>query len=229
MLNQKDILKTIDMISRQNLDIRTITMGISLLSCVSEDPQVCAQRVYEKIVRQAKYLVPTGEAIESEFGIPIVNKRIAVTPISLISQGCGEYILFAKAMDKAAKEVGVDFIGGYSAFVQKAATQAEKDFIDTIPDALAQTDLVCSSVNIGTTRAGINMDEVAHMGRVIKKSAELTASKDGLGAAKLVVFANAVEDNPFMAGAFHGTGEGDCVINVGVSGRPRWKVKKDSP
>ncbi len=233
MINQKDILKTIDMISKQNLDIRTITMGISLLGCVGDDAKTGAQRVYEKIVRQARYLVPTGEAIEGEFGIPIVNKRISVTPISLISQGCGDYVLFAKAMDKAAKEVGVDFIGGYSAFVQKAATQAEKEFIDTIPEALAQTDLVCSSVNIGTTRAGINMDEVAHMGRIIKKSAELTADRDGIGAAKLVVFANAVEDNPFMAGAFHGTGEGDCVINVGVSGPGVVKValenKKGQP
>ncbi|MEF9987779.1 MAG: DUF711 family protein, partial [Christensenella sp.] len=218
MIDQKDILQTIDMIARQNLDIRTITMGISLFDCVSDDADVCAARVYEKITRQAAKLVKTGEEIENEFGIPIVNKRISVTPISLISQGCEHYIKFAYAMDKAAREMGVDFIGGYSAFVQKAATAAEARFIDSIPQALCETDIVCSSVNVATTRAGINMDAVARMGKVIKESAELTAERGGIGAAKLVVFANAVEDNPFMAGAFHGTGEGDAVINVGVSG-----------
>ncbi len=228
MLDQQDILKTIDMIARQNLDIRTTTMGISLLDCVSDDAKVCSQRVYEKIVTRAKDLVKTGQAIENEFGIPIVNKRISVTPISLISQSCGNYLLFAKAMDKAAKEVGVDFIGGYSAFVQKAATKAEAEFLDTIPQALKETDIVCSSVNVATTRAGINMDAVKTMGTIIKQAAELTADKDGLGAAKLVVFANAVEDNPFMAGAFHGTGEGDAVINVGVSGPGVVKVALES-
>ncbi len=233
MLDQQDILQTIDMIARQNLDIRTITMGISLLDCVSDDAKTCSERVYHKIVTKAKDLVKTGEAIENEFGIPIVNKRISVTPISLISQGCGDYLLFAKAMDRAAREMGVDFIGGYSAFVQKAATEQEMQFIDTIPQALSETGLVCSSVNVATTRAGINMDAVARMGRAIKQAAELTADKDGLGAAKLVVFANAVEDNPFMAGAFHGTGEGDAVINVGVSGPGVVKValedKKGQP
>ncbi|MEG1991562.1 MAG: DUF711 family protein, partial [Christensenella sp.] len=209
MIDQKDILQTIDMIARQNLDILTITMGISLFDCVSDDADVCAARVYEKITRQAAKLVKTGEEIENEFGIPIVNKRISVTPISLISQGCEHYIKFAYAMDKAAREMGVDFIGGYSAFVQKAATAAEARFIDSIPQALCETDIVCSSVNVATTRAGINMDAVARMGKVIKESAELTAERGGIGAAKLVVFANAVEDNPFMVGAFHGTGEGD--------------------
>ncbi|MEG2957642.1 MAG: PFL family protein [Christensenellaceae bacterium] len=232
MINQQDILKTIEMIEYQNLDIRTITMGISLLDCVSDNSDICSQRVYDKIVRYAHDLVKTGEDIESEFGIPIVNKRISVTPISLISQSCGDYIKFARAMDKAAKEVGIDFIGGYSAFVQKAATKQELVFIDSIPQALCETDLVCSCVNVATTRAGINMDAVARMGGIIKQCAQKTADKDGLGAAKLVVFANAVEDNPFMAGAFHGTGEGDCVINVGVSGPGVVKValetKKDA-
>lgn len=228
MINQKDILATIDMIARQNLDIRTITMGISLFDCVSDDAKTGAQRVYEKITAKAKELVKTGEAIENEFGIPIVNKRISVTPVSLISQGCGDYIRFAQAMDKAAHEMGVDFIGGYSAFVQKMATDAEKAFIDSIPQALKETDIVCSSVNVATTRAGINMDAVKRMGEIIKQSAELTADQGGLGAAKLVVFANAVEDNPFMAGAFHGTGEGDCVINVGVSGPGVVKVALES-
>ncbi len=218
MLNTQDILKTIEMIDSQNLDIRTITMGISLLDCISDDPKICAQRVYDKITRQARDLVATGNEIAGEFGIPIVNKRISVTPASLIAQAGGGFLQLAHAMDKAAKEMGVDFIGGYSAFAQKAATQKELEFMDSIPQALCETDIVCSSVNVATTRAGINMDAVAKMGRVIKQCAELTADKDGLGAAKLVVFANAVEDNPFMAGAFHGTGEGDCVINVGVSG-----------
>ncbi|MEA4854239.1 MAG: PFL family protein [Christensenella sp.] len=228
MLDQRDILKTIDMIARQNLDIRTITMGISLFDCVSDNAEICADRVYQKIVTKAKDLVATGQAIEAEFGIPIVNKRISVTPVSLISQACGNYVLLARAMDRAAKDVGVDFIGGYSAFAQKAATTAEEAFISSIPEALSQTDLVCSSVNVATTRAGINMDAVAKMGHIIKQSAQLTAENGGIGAAKLVVFANAVEDNPFMAGAFHGTGEGDAVINVGVSGPGVVKVALES-
>lgn len=228
MINQKDILKTIQMIDSQNLDIRTITMGISLFDCVSDDAKRAAQRVYDKIVRLAQNLVLTGREIEAEFGIPIVNKRISVTPISLISQSCGDYIRFAHAMDKAAKEVGVDFIGGYSAFAQKAATHKEMEFIDSIPQALSETDIVCSSVNVATTRAGINMDAVKKMGEIIKQSAETTADRSGIGAAKLVVFANAVEDNPFMAGAFHGIGEGDCVINVGVSGPGVVKVALES-
>ena len=218
MIDTKDIISTIEMIDEQNLDIRTITMGISLFDCVSEDEKRCADRVYDKITKSAASLVKTGEDIEEEFGIPIVNKRISVTPISLISQACGGYAGIARAMDRAAKEVGVNFVGGYSAFVQKAATQKETEFLNSIPEALSTTDIVCSSVNVATTRAGINMDAVAQMGGIIKKTAELTADKDGGGATKFVVFANAVEDNPFMAGAFHGTGEGDRVINVGVSG-----------
>ncbi len=218
MIDQRDILSTLEMIDEQKLDIRTITMGISLLDCVSDDAQVCAQRVYDKITRLAKNLVKTGEDIEGEFGIPIVHKRISVTPISLITQACGDYVKIARAMDEAAKAVGVNFIGGYSAFVQKASTAREIEFIESIPEALATTDIVCSSVNVATTRAGINMDSVARMGRIIKRMANMTAGSGGIAAAKFVVFANAVEDNPFMAGAFHGTGEGDCVINVGVSG-----------
>ncbi len=228
MIDQRDILKTLEMIEHQKLDIRTITMGISLLDCLSDDAEVCTSRIYEKIVRRAGNLVRTGEEIEREFGIPIVNKRISVTPVSLISQSCGRYVLFAQALDRAAKEVGVDFIGGYSAFVQKAATREELHFIDSIPEALCTTDLVCSSVNVATTRAGINMDAVAKMGTIIKQSAQRTARQNGIGAAKLVVFANAVEDNPFMAGALHGTGEGDCVINVGVSGPGVVKVALES-
>ncbi len=218
MIDQKDILSTLEMIDEQKLDIRTITMGISLLDCVSDNAETCAARVYDKITRLAKDLVKTGEDIEDEFGIPIVHKRISVTPISLITQACGDYVKIARAMDAAAKAVGVNFIGGYSAFVQKASTRREIEFIESIPEALSTTGIVCSSVNVATTRAGINMDSVARMGRIIKRMANMTAEQGGIAAAKFVVFANAVEDNPFMAGAFHGTGEGDCVINVGVSG-----------
>ncbi len=218
MIEQRDIISTLEMLEEQHLDIRTITMGISLFDCVSDDPKVCAQRVYDKITRRAEKLVQTGLDIEAEFGIPIVNKRISVTPVSLISQGCGGYAGIARAMDRAAGEVGVNFIGGYSAFVQKAATPKEMEFMDSIPEALSSTGIVCSSVNVATTRAGINMDAVARMGGIIKEMAQLTADSNGAAATKFVVFANAVEDNPFMAGAFHGTGEGDCVINVGVSG-----------
>jgi uncharacterized protein (UPF0210 family) len=216
MLNQKDIIKTIEMITSQHLDIRTVTMGISLLDCISDDADKTASRVRDKIIKKARNLVSVGCDIEKEFGIPIVNKRISVTPVSLITQSCGQSVKVARAMDEAAAEVGVDFIGGYSAFVHKGITPAEQDFLKSIPEALAATKIVCSSVNVATTRAGINMDAVAQMGRIIKETAAGTES--GIGAAKLVVFANAVEDNPFMAGAFHGTGEGECVINVGVSG-----------
>lgn len=218
MIEQREILKTIEMIAQQNLDIRTITMGISLFDCVSDDWQRGTQKVYEKIVRLAKNLVPVGEQIEQEFGIPIVNKRISVTPISLVAQSSGRYVEYAKALDKAASEVGVNFIGGYSAFVQKGFTNAEREFLKTIPEALSETAIVCSSVNAASTRAGINMDAVAAMGPIIIETANRTADSGGIGAAKLVVFANAVEDNPFMAGALHGPGEGECVINVGVSG-----------
>ena len=220
MLNLKDILYTQDMIDKRHLDIRTITMGISLLDCADPDVEVCAGRIYEKIVRRAENLVKVGTDIEWEFGIPIVNKRISVTPISIVGSACrtDSYVPLALAMDKAAKECGVNFIGGFSALVQKGMTAGDRILIDSIPEALAATDVVCSSVNVGSTKAGINMDAVAKMGKIIKKTAELTAANDGLGCAKLVVFANAVEDNPFMAGAFHGVSEPECVLNVGVSG-----------
>ncbi len=220
MLNQKEILSTIEMIDQQHLDIRTITMGISLLSCCDPDPKRACEKVYEKICRCAENLVKTGQDIEDEFGIPIVNKRISVTPMALVA-GASEtedYVPFALALDKAAQSCGVNFIGGYSALVQKGMTQADERLIRSIPEALARTELVCSSVNVGSTRAGVNMDAVALMGRTIRETADRTADRDGLGCAKLVVFCNAVEDNPFMAGAFHGAGEAEKVINVGVSG-----------
>lgn len=218
MIDQREIIATLEMIESQKLDIRTITMGISLLDCGRGDYKSTIDAVYSKIARYAKNLVKVGEQIDQEYGIPIVNKRISVTPVSLISAPYGRHAKFADALDRAAKEVGVDFIGGYSAFAQKGLTPSENKFLNSIPEAIANTDLVCGSVNVATTRAGINMDAVAKMGRIIKQAAELTADKGGFAAAKLVVFANAVEDNPFMAGAFHGVGEGDCVINVGVSG-----------
>ena len=220
MLNYSDILSTIDMINHQHLDIRTITMGISLLDCADSDPAVCTRKIYDKICRKAENLVPTGQAIERELGIPIVNKRISVTPMALVAGACqtNDFVPFAKAMDDAAKTCGVNFIGGFSALVQKGFTSGDRRLIAAIPEALASTDFVCSSVNVGSTKAGINMDAVAEMGRIVKKTAELTADRDGLGCAKLVVFCNAVEDNPFMAGAFHGVGESETVINVGVSG-----------
>ncbi len=220
MLNTKDIMQTIKMIDQQHLDIRTITMGISLLSCCDPDPKKACQKIYDKITRKAEKLVATGEEIEREYGIPIVNKRISVTPMALVA-GASEtddYVPFAIALDKAAKACGVNFIGGYSALVQKGMTEADRKLIMAIPDALACTDIVCSSVNVGSTKAGINMDAVRLMGETIKAAAMRTATKDGFGCAKLVVFCNAVEDNPFMAGAFHGVGEAECVINVGVSG-----------
>ena len=220
MLSLSNIFETINMIDKQHLDIRTITMGISLLDCISEDPKRCCDKIYDKITRKAENLVRTGEAIESEFGIPIVNKRISVTPMALVAGSCdtSDYVPFALAMDRAAKECGVNFIGGFSALVQKGFAKGDELLLRAIPQALAQTDFVCSSVNVGSTKAGINMDAVARMGRIIKETAHLTAAQEGLGCAKLVVFCNAVEDNPFMAGAFHGVGEADSVINVGVSG-----------
>jgi uncharacterized protein (UPF0210 family) len=220
MLNQKDILSTIEMIDQQHLDIRTITMGVSLLSCCDPDAKHACDKIYDKITRYAEHLVKTGEDIEREFGIPIVHKRISVTPMALVA-GASEtedYVPFALAMDRATKTCGVNFIGGYSALVQKGMTQADEKLIRSIPEALAQTEYVCSSVNVGSTRAGINMDAIALMGRIVKETAAKTAAQDGLGCAKLVVFCNAVEDNPFMAGAFHGVGEAERVINVGVSG-----------
>jgi len=220
MLNVKDILATQDMIDKRHLDIRTITMGISLLDCAHEDVDICAQRIYDKITRRAEKLVQVGQEIEWEFGIPIVNKRISVTPMALVGSACrtDSYVPLAIAMDRAAKTCGVNFIGGFSALVQKGCTKGDWILMDSIPEALASTDCVCASVNVGSTRAGINMDAVAKMGEIVKKTAQITADRDGLGCAKLVVFANAVEDNPFMAGAFHGVGEPECVLNVGVSG-----------
>ena len=220
MLSLKDVLYTQDMIDKRHLDIRTITMGINLLDCCHEDVNECARRIYDKITRRAENLVKVGQDIEWEFGIPIVNKRISVTPIAQVAAACetDTYVPLALAMDKAAKECGVNFIGGFSALVQKGFTRADRVLIESIPEALALTERVCSSVNVASTRAGINMDAVALMGRIIKETAGRTAENDGLGCAKLVVFANAVEDNPFMAGAFHGVGEPECVLNVGVSG-----------
>ena len=220
MLNSKEILDTISMIDQQHLDIRTITMGISLLDCADPDAEAACRKIYDKICRRAEKLVFTGESIEREFGIPIVNKRISVTPIALVAGASvtNDYVPFAAALDRAAKTTGVNFIGGFSALVQKGLTAGDRKLIEAIPEALATTDLVCSSVNVGSTKAGINMDAVALMGETIKAAAGRTADRGGFGCAKLVVFCNAVEDNPFMAGAFHGVGEGDCVINVGVSG-----------
>ncbi len=216
MIETGEILQTMQMIQEQNFDIRTITLGINLLDCSHPVAEACAARVYDKICNTAKDLVKTGETIERELGIPIVNKRISVTPISLICQGDPRPI--ARALDKVAKEMGVNFLGGYSALMQKGATKADERLLESIPEVLATTERLCSSVNVGSTRAGINMNAVRQMGQIIKKTAELTADNDSLGCAKLVVFCNAVEDNPFMAGAFCGVGEPECAINVGVSG-----------
>ena len=220
MLNHSDIMSTIDMIDHQHLDIRTITMGVSLLDCADPTPKACAQKIYDKICRQAEHLVETGCDIERELGIPIVNKRICVTPMALVAGACEteDFVPFALAMDKAAKTCGVNFIGGFSALVHKGFTSGDRRLIAAIPEALATTDLVCSSVNVATTKAGINMEAVRLMGQTIKKTAALTADRGGFGCAKLVVFCNAVEDNPFMAGAFHGVGEAESVVSVGVSG-----------
>ena len=220
MLNQKDILQTIDMIDKQHLDVRTITMGISLRDCAHPDPKESCRLIYDKMTRLAEKLVPAGEAIEKEFGIPIVNKRISVTPIALVAESsrCESLVPFAETLDRAAKACGVNFVGGFSALVQKGFTQGDRRLIRSIPEALASTERVCASVNVASTKAGINMDAVALMGRIVKETAERTADQGGFGCAKLVIFANAVEDNPFMAGAFHGVGEPECILNVGVSG-----------
>lgn len=219
MINARDILETITMIQDENLDIRTITMGISLMDCCDSDITRSCDKVYDKITRKAEKLVKTGEDIEKQYGIPIINKRIAVTPIALLlAASGGNPVLYAKAMDRAAKAVGVNFIGGYSALVHKGFSSGDRELILSIPEALTVTDRVCSSVNIGTTKAGINLDAVKMMGEIVKKSAEMTADRQCVASSKLVVFCNAPEDNPFMAGAFHGIGEPDCVINVGVSG-----------
>ena len=219
MINMKDIMETVQMIEEEHLDIRTITMGISLLSCCDPDIDRSCQKVYDKITTYAKNLVQVGEQIEAEYGIPIINKRISVTPIAmLVAASGGDPVKYALTLDRAAKEVGVNFIGGYSALVHKGFAAGDKELIESIPRALAQTEFVCSSVNIGSTKTGINMDAVGVMGKVVCEAARLTADRDCIGAAKLVVFCNAPEDNPFMAGAFHGPGEPECVINVGVSG-----------
>ncbi|MBQ3693389.1 MAG: PFL family protein [Synergistaceae bacterium] len=220
MLNISDIMQTVNMIDHQHLDIRTITLGISLYDCADTNINQCAKKIYDKICMKAEHLVDVGNEIEREYGIPIINKRISVTPIANIAASCesDDYSIIGHALNDAAKTCGVNFIGGFSALVQKGFTNSDLRLINSIPETLAQTELVCSSVNVATTRAGINMDAVALMGRIIKRTAELTAKDDGIGCAKLVVFANAVEDNPFMAGAFHGEGEPECVINVGVSG-----------
>lgn len=219
MLNAYDILETIRMIQDECLDIRTITMGISLLDCIDSNIDIACKKVYDKITDKAKNLVSVGEKIEKEFGIPIINKRISVTPIAIVSAACKcSPVPFAKAMDEAAKAVGVNLIGGYSALVQKGFSAGDLELIKSIPEALSVTERVCSSVNVGSTKTGINLDACKLMGKIIKESAEKTVDKACFGAAKLVVFCNAVEDNPFMAGAFHGVGEPDCMINVGVSG-----------
>ena len=219
MINLNDILETIQMINQENLDIRTVTMGISLLDCADSDIHRSCEKVYEKITRLAGNLVQTGCDIETKYGIPIINKRISVTPIAMLAAASGgNPVLYAKALQRAADATGVNFIGGYSALVQKGFSAGDIELIRSIPEALSETDNMCSSVNIGSTKAGINMDAVKLMGQVIRQTAEITADRDCIGCAKLVVFCNAPEDNPFMAGAFHGVGEPDCVIHVGVSG-----------
>lgn len=216
----KDVLETTRMITQNNLDVRTITMGISLRDCADPDVKVCARKIYEKITDKARNLVKVGEELEAELGVPIIHKRISVTPISLVGESCqtDSYVPLAKALDDAAKAVGVNFIGGFSALVEKGYTHGDRTLIKSIPEALATTDIVCSSVAIGSTKAGINMDAVREMGQVVKETARLTADQDALGCAQLVIFCNPVQDNPFMAGAFHGVTEPETVINVGVSG-----------
>lgn len=220
VISISDVLETTQMITQNNLDVRTITMGISLRDCAHPDMAICAGRIYDKITRRAEHLVKVGEEIESDLGVPIINKRISVTPISLVGESCAstDYVPLAKALDRAAREVGVNFIGGFSALVDKGYTTGDRNLIASIPEALSVTDVVCSSVNVGSTKAGINMDAVAQMGRTVKETASLTADRDAIGCAKLVVFCNAVNDNPFMAGAFHGVTEPETVVSVGVSG-----------
>ena len=219
MLNRKEILETIDMVEKEHFDVRTITMGISLLPCVRDDAKETARLCYDRICKKAENIVKVANELGAEYGIPIINKRVSITPASLLTSSfCGKETVLAKALDDAAKNVGIDFLGGYSALVHKGMTSYERSFIESIPEALAITDRLCSSVNVGSSKAGINMDAVRLMGEIVKKTAEITKDRDGFGCAKLVVFCNAVEDNPFMAGAFHGIGEGETVINVGVSG-----------
>ncbi len=222
MISQYEVLETNEMIEKENLDVRTITIGISLLDCIDSDLEECKRKIYEKIRRTTEHLIETGDKIEKEYGIPIVNKRISVTPIGLIGGACckttSDFAQIAKVLDTVAKEVGVNFIGGYSALVSKGMTKADELLIRSIPEALSSTERVCSSVNLGSTKTGINMDAVKLMGEIIKETAEYTKEDDSLGCAKLVVFCNAPDDNPFMAGAFHGVTEADAIINVGVSG-----------
>lgn len=219
MLTNDEILETINMINKENLDIRTITMGISLIDCMDSDIDKSCKKVYDKIYNKASRLVEVGSYLQKTYGIPIINKRVSVTPIAmLVGASGGDPIKYAKTLDKVGKDIGIDFIGGYSALVQKGFSAGDLELIKSIPEALAKTDIVCSSVNVGSTKAGINMDAVKLMGQVVYEAAYLTKDKNCIGAGKLVVFCNAVEDNPFMAGAFHGVGEADCVINVGVSG-----------
>ena len=236
ILNSGDILETIEMLTAENLDVRTVTMGISLLDCIDPDPKKACEKVYNKITTKAANLVPAVEHISAEYGIPIINKRISVTPIAMLLGACPEAdpVDFAKALDAAGKKVGVNFVGGYTALVHKGFSAGDRRLIESIPRALAQTDIVCSSVNIGATKAGLNMDAIKLMGEAVKKASELTADRQCIGAAKLVVFCNAPEDNPFMAGAFHGPGEPDCEIHVGVSGpgavrAALAKLPKDAP
>ena len=220
MFNTGDILETIEMFTQDNLDVRTVTMGISLLDCIDPDPKKACENIYNKITTKAANLVSTVERISAEYGIPIINKRISVTPIAMLLGACPEAdpVDFAKTLDAAGKKVGVNFVGGYSALVHKGFSAGDRRLIESIPRALAETDIVCSSVNIGATKAGLNMDAIKLMGEAVKKASELTADRQCIGAAKLVVFCNAVEDNPFMAGAFHGVGEPECEVHVGVSG-----------
>lgn len=220
MLTTQEIIETIRMVQRENLDIRTITMGISLRDCAHSDIQTVQRKIYDKITRYAENLVKVGEDLEREYGIPIVNKRVSVTPIAMVAESCDspDYVAIAGTLDKAAATIGVNFLGGFSALVHKGFTKGDLNLIKSIPQALASTERVCSSINVGTTKAGLNMDAIYLMGKIIKETAELTADRDGLGCAKLVVFCNVPEDNPFMAGAFHGVGEPECVINMGVSG-----------
>ena len=220
MINTKDILETIKMIEEEHLDIRTITMGISLRDLAADNINVLADKVYDKVTRRAEKLVATGEQIERELGIPIINKRISVTPIAMVgaTSSANSYVPLAKALDRAAETTGVNFVGGFSALVQKGFAKGDEILINSIPEAMAETNLVCSSVNVASTKAGVNLDAIGLMGRIIKQTAELTKDNDSMGCSKLVVFANAVDDNPFMAGAFHGIGEPETVINVGVSG-----------
>ena len=222
MINISEVLETNKMIEQENLDVRTITMGISLLDCADKSLEVTCDKIYNKITSLAKNLVRTGEEISREFAIPIVNKRVSVTPISLVGGACcqtpGDYVMIAQTLDKAAKEIGVNFLGGYSAIVSKGMTKSDELLIRSIPQAMAETERICSSINVGSTKTGINMDAVRLMGEIIKQTAEATKENDSLGCAKLVVLCNAPDDNPFMAGAFHGISEADAIINVGVSG-----------